>query len=142
MVIVHTSGSTSEPKGVIHTHGTLIRHLDNLNQLRRYTPDEVLFSNSPFFWIGGFAYALLGTLVAGAELVCSASADAADVLDLIERERPTMVNGFAASVAHLPQDPSFASRDLSSIRRGNLYPIMPVAESGPPIPSCATTCSA
>jgi len=127
MVIVHTSGSTSEPKGVIHTHGALIRHLDNLNQLRRYTPDEVLFSNSPFFWIGGFAYALLGTLVAGAELVCSASADPADVLDLIERERPTMVNGFAASVAHLPQDPTFASRDLSSIRRGNLHPIMPPA---------------
>ena len=36
-----------------------------------------------------------------------------------------MVNGFAASVAHLPQDPTFARRDLSSIRRGNLYPIMP-----------------
>ena len=35
-MIVHTSGSTSEPKGVIHAHGALIRHLDNLNQLRRY----------------------------------------------------------------------------------------------------------
>jgi acyl-coenzyme A synthetase/AMP-(fatty) acid ligase len=125
MVIVHTSGSTSEPKGVIHTHGALIRHLDNLNQIRRYTPDEVLFSNSPFFWIGGFAYALLGTLLAGARLVCSNAAGPAAVLDTIERERPTMVNGFAQSVAHLPDDPSFAGRDLSSIRRGNLYPIMP-----------------
>ena len=52
-----------------------------------------------------------------------------------------MVNGFAASVAHLRDDPTFASRDLSSIRRGNLYPIMPAAVR-PPTPSCATTCSA
>jgi len=125
MVIVHTSGSTSQPKGVVHTHGPLIRHLDNLNALRRYAPGEVLFSNSPWFWIGGFAYALLGTLVAGARLVCSNAAEAAGVLDVLERERPTLVNGFAQSVAHLPRDPSFARRDLSSIRRGNLYPILP-----------------
>ena len=127
MVIVHTSGSTSEPKGVTHTHGALIRHLDNLNELRRYDAREVLFSNSPFFWIGGFAYALLGTLVAGATLVCANAPTAAGVLDVLERERPTMVNGFAASVAHVAQDPTFSSRDLSSIRRGNLYPIMPAA---------------
>ncbi|MGO9856487.1 MAG: class I adenylate-forming enzyme family protein [Acidimicrobiales bacterium] len=125
MVIVHTSGSTSEPKGVVHTHGALIRHLDNLNELRRYDRGEILFSNSPFFWIGGFAYALLGTLVAGATLVCSNAPTASGVLDVLERARPTMVNGFAASVAHLARDPSFPSRDLSSIGRGNLYPIMP-----------------
>jgi acyl-CoA synthetase (AMP-forming)/AMP-acid ligase II len=127
MVIVHTSGSTCEPKGVIHTHGALVRHLDNLNQLRRYDRREILFSNSPFFWIGGFAYALLGTLVAGATLVCANAPGASGVLDVLERERPTMVNGFAASVAHLAEDPTFASRDLTSIRRGNLYPIMPAS---------------
>jgi acyl-CoA synthetase (AMP-forming)/AMP-acid ligase II len=125
MVIVHTSGSISHPKGVIHQHGPLIRHVRNLNELRRYRDDEVLFSNSPFFWIGGFAYSLLGTLLAGATLVCSNATDASDTLDLIERVRPTMVNGFAASVAHLAKDPSFPRRDLSSIRRGNLWPIMP-----------------
>jgi acyl-CoA synthetase (AMP-forming)/AMP-acid ligase II len=125
MVIVHTSGSTSQPKGVIHQHGPLIRHLDNLNQLRRYDETEVLFSNSPFFWIGGFAYSLLGTLLAGATLVCSNATAPSDVLDLLERTRPTMVNGFAATVAHLAKDRSFAGRDLGSIRRGNLWPIMP-----------------
>jgi acyl-CoA synthetase (AMP-forming)/AMP-acid ligase II len=125
MVIVHTSGSTREPKGVIHQHGPLIRHLDNCNELRCYTADEVLFSNSPFFWIGGFAYSLLGTLLAGATLVCSNATDPARTLDLLERVRPTMVNGFAAAVAHLAQDPSFATRDLTSIERGNLWPIMP-----------------
>jgi acyl-CoA synthetase (AMP-forming)/AMP-acid ligase II len=125
LTIVYTSGSTAEPKGVIHTHGALIRHLDNLNQLRHYTSDEVLFSNSPFFWIGGLAYSLLGTLVAGGRLVCSNAPNASGVLDVLERERPTMVNGFAQSVAHLPHHPSFARRDLSSIRSGNLFPIMP-----------------
>ncbi len=127
MVIVHTSGSTREPKGVIHQHGPLIRHLDNLNELRSYTDREVLFSNSPFFWIGGFAYSLLGTLLAGATLVCANATDPGAVLELLERARPTMVNGFAASVAHLAKDPSFATRDLGSIRRGNLWPIMPAA---------------
>lgn len=127
LVIVHTSGSTSEPKGVIHQHGPLLRHLANLNELRRYEPDEVLFSNSPFFWIGGFAYSLLGTLLAGATLVCSNATDPAATLDLLERVRPTMVNGFAAAVAHLAKDPSFPGRDLSSIRRGNLWPLLPAA---------------
>jgi acyl-CoA synthetase (AMP-forming)/AMP-acid ligase II len=65
--------------------------------------------------------------VAGASLVCSNAPEAAGVLDVLEHERPTMVNGFAASVAHLPDDPTFPERDLSSIRRGNLWPIMPAA---------------
>ncbi len=125
LVIVHTSGSTSQPKGVIHQHGPLIRHQNNLNELRGYESHEVLFCNSPFFWIGGVGYALLATLLAGGTLVCSNASDASGVLDLIERTRPTMVNGFVQAIAHLPNDPSFPGRDLSSIRRGNLYPIMP-----------------
>jgi acyl-CoA synthetase (AMP-forming)/AMP-acid ligase II len=125
MVIVHTSGSTSEPKGVVHQHGPLIRHQHNLDEVRGFEPEDVLFCNSPFFWIGGVGYSLIGTMVAGGTLVCSNAADASSVLDVIERTRPTMVNGFAQSVAHLREDASFPGRDLSSIRRGNLYPIMP-----------------
>jgi acyl-CoA synthetase (AMP-forming)/AMP-acid ligase II len=98
--------------------------MDNLNQVRRYGPGEIMLSNSPLFWIGGFAFSLLATLVAGARIVCSNAIDTGAVLDLIERERPTLANGFAASVAHLPDDPTFESRDLSSIRRGNLWPIL------------------
>lgn len=125
MVIVHTSGSTSAPKGVIHQHGPLLRHLAGLNGVRGMTADTLLFSNSPLFWIGGLGYNVVGTLVAGATLVCSRAENPAATLDLIERERPDMVNGFAQSVAALVSDPSFAARDFSFIRTGNLYPIMP-----------------
>jgi acyl-CoA synthetase (AMP-forming)/AMP-acid ligase II len=125
MVIVHTSGSTSAPKGVIHEHGPLVRHLENLNRIRGLTPGVKLFSNSPMFWIGGLAYNVLGTLVAGATLLSPTSTDAGEALDFLERERPELVNGFAQSIAQLMADPSFASRDFTSIRSGNLYAIMP-----------------
>jgi acyl-CoA synthetase (AMP-forming)/AMP-acid ligase II len=127
MVIVHTSGSTSAPKGVVHTHGGLCDHLAVLNRIRGLTADVKMFSNSPMFWIGGMGYNLVGTLMAGSTLVCSRADDPARTLDLIERERPEMVNGFAQSVAALVSDPSFPTRDFSFIRTGNLYPIMPKA---------------
>jgi len=123
--IIHTSGSTSAPKGVIHRHGQLIRHVNNLNEIRGHGRGHTLFCNSPFFWVGGMAYSLLGTLVAGGRLLCSNAAKAGDMLDVIERERPDLVNGFAATVAHLAADPTFARRDFSFIKRGNLYPIAP-----------------
>ncbi len=124
MAIVYTSGSTSSPKGVLHTHGALLAHQKNLNAIRGLTAADKLLCNSPFFWIGGFAFGLLATLVAGATLVCSNASDAGAVLDLIEAERPHITNGFAARIAHLARDPSFGRRDVSSMRRGNLYPIM------------------
>ena len=124
LAIVYTSGSTSTPKGVVHTHAALLGHQRNLNAIRGLTATDKLFCNSPFFWIGGFAFGLLATLVAGSTLVCSNGTDAGETLDLLEAEKPTMTNGFAAGIAHLAHHPSFAARDLSSMRRGNLYPIM------------------
>jgi acyl-CoA synthetase (AMP-forming)/AMP-acid ligase II len=131
MVIVHTSGSTSAPKGVVHTHGGLCEHLDVLNGVRGLTADMKMFSNSPMFWIGGMGFNLVGTLMAGSTLVCSRAEDPAATLDLVEREQPEMVNGFAQSVAVLVSDPSFPARDFSFIRTGNLYPIMPKAMQPP-----------
>jgi acyl-CoA synthetase (AMP-forming)/AMP-acid ligase II len=124
LTIVYTSGSTSTPKGVIHTHAALLDHQKNLNKIRGLAATDKLFCNSPFFWIGGFAFGLLATLVAGSTLVCSNAADPAATLDLLEREKPTITNGFAVAVNHLAAHPSFPARDLSSMRRGNLYPIM------------------
>ncbi|MET0896679.1 MAG: class I adenylate-forming enzyme family protein [Mycobacterium sp.] len=133
LAIIYTSGSTGIPKGAVHTHAAMIGHQGNLNTIRGLTADDRLFSNSPFFWVGGFAFGLLATLAAGATLICSNATDAGDTLDLIEMEKPTVTNGFAAPITHLTRHPSFAERDLSALRRGNLYPIMaPAARPADP----------
>jgi acyl-CoA synthetase (AMP-forming)/AMP-acid ligase II len=124
LAIIHTSGSTSTPKGVVHQHGPLLRHTYNINEIRGLVPEDVFFTTAPWFWVAGFGYGLLGVLAAGAEMVCSNSLVAAETLDLLERERPTITNGIWRGVQRLADDPSFAGRDLSSIRRGNLFPIM------------------
>ena len=124
LAIVYTSGSTSAPKGVVHTHFSVLGHQRVLNEIRGLAADDKLFCNSPFFWIGGIAFAVLATLLAGATLVCSNAVDAGETLDLLEAEKPTMTNGFVAGIAHLAGHPSLPDRDLSSMRRGNLYPIM------------------
>ncbi|MGV0718145.1 class I adenylate-forming enzyme family protein [Mycolicibacterium sp. XJ662] len=124
LAIVYTSGSTSAPKGVVHTHASLLEHQKVLNEFRGLTAQDKLFCNSPFFWIGGFAFAILATMLAGATLICSNATDAAETLDLIEAEKPTITNGFVAGIAPLSRHPSLPHRDLSSLRRGNLYPIM------------------
>lgn len=123
LAIIYTSGSTGPPKGAIHTHAGLLGHQRNLNHIRGLGPSDVLFCNSPFFWVGGFAFGLLATIVAGSTLVCSNATDAGATLDLLEAVRPTVTNGFVAGIAHLTRHPSFARRRFTA-RRGNLYPIM------------------
>jgi acyl-CoA synthetase (AMP-forming)/AMP-acid ligase II len=124
LTIVYTSGTTTGPKGTLHTHAALLDHQRNLNAVRELSEADTLFCNSPFFWIGGLGFALLATMIAGASLVCSTADDAGRTLDLLEAEKPTVTNGFVAGIMNLTQHPTFPGRDLTSMRRGNLYPIM------------------
>ena len=48
----------------------------------------------PFFWIGGFVYGLLGCMHAGASLLCEEAFEAGKTLELLERERVTVVAGW------------------------------------------------
>jgi acyl-CoA synthetase (AMP-forming)/AMP-acid ligase II len=122
--IIHTSGSTAKPKGVVHTQGSMLRYYDNLNQIRGYGPGDALYSPSPWFWLAGFGYALLSMFIVGGRLVASNATASSAILDLLERERPDAVNGWPSAGERLAIDPSFAGRDMSFIKRGNLYAIM------------------
>ena len=125
MVIIYSSGSTADPKGAVHTHGAVIRHAHALNSYRDLRSDDRIYSPMPFFWVGGFVFTLLSAMHAGATLICEEAFEPGRTLELLERERVTLVAGWPHYGKAMREHPSFSGRDLSSIRGGNLYDVLP-----------------
>ena len=125
LIVIYSSGSTADPKGAVHTHGTLVRHSFNLNSFRDLRTDDRIYSPLPFFWVGGLLYTLMAAMHVGAMMLCEESFEPGETLSLLERERATVVAGWPHYSKAMLEHPSFRSRDLSSIRAGNLYEILP-----------------
>jgi acyl-CoA synthetase (AMP-forming)/AMP-acid ligase II len=125
MVVIYSSGSSGDPKGAIHAHGRLLRHAARLNAQRDLVASDRVYSPMPFFWVGGFVFSLLGAMHAGACLLTEDAFEPGATLALLERERATVVLGWPHYGTALAQHPDFAKRDLSALRGGNLYAVLP-----------------
>ena len=111
--VIFTSGTTAEPKAVVHTHGALMRKSASLTEIGGYaTPHGRIFIGMPLFWVGGLQN-IAGGLQLGTRVVCQERFDAEIALELIEREEVTSVSAWPNLIARLRTHPSAASRDLS-----------------------------
>jgi len=119
-VVIFTSGSTSDPKAVVHTQGTVVRHPHNLGQFRDLDPDSRMYTPMPLFWVGGLAYTLIGAMHAGSAVVFEERFEPGATLHLVESERITHLTGWPHMGKALAEHPDFASTDLSSIRSSAL----------------------
>ena len=68
-LFLHTSGTTSRPKGVPLTHGNLLASLKNIRETYRLTPDDVSLIVMPLFHVHGLLGAALSTLSSGGSVV-------------------------------------------------------------------------
>jgi len=114
-IMVHTSGSTADPKGVLHTHGTLVRQTSPwpgvIRSVLRVDHQPRVLCAMPFFWIGG-VLAATGALYEPVAVLTLPRLDAGPALDLAEREQANGVVGWPAFTQQLRLHPSFPSRDL------------------------------
>ena len=109
-VLLYTSGTTAEPKGVIHSHDTLIAELVN-SPTPPDTPGTISLQPFPAGHTAGLV-ALLGPAVHGHPTIVMDVWDAHDAAKLVEAHRVTAMAGTPIFLSSILD----AGGDLSSLK--------------------------
>ncbi len=125
---LYTSGTTSFPKGVVGTH--LAIHLESMSAAldSGWRADDRFVAMMPMFHTAQLNAFCTPAVVVGATIFVHRGFDPERFLDTIERERITQVFGLPMMYRAALDHPSFAGRDLSSLRRA-VYAMAPMPEA-------------
>ncbi|QBF33869.1 benzoate-CoA ligase family protein [Thalassococcus sp. S3] len=106
---LYSSGSTGQPKGVRHVHGSLKATSDTYGaQVLRICEDDTIYSAAKLFFAYGLGNAMTFPMSVGATTVLFHGRPTPEAtLDILSAEQPTIFCGvptlYAATVAHLDQ---------------------------------------
>jgi fatty-acyl-CoA synthase len=124
--IQYTSGTTGFPKGALLRHGALTDNAACFARIVELGPGDVYVNPMPMFHTAGCVLGALGTPAARAAHVPVLMFEPGHVLELIERERGTILLGVPTLLIACIEYPGLATRDLSSFRSavsgGSLVP--------------------
>jgi 2-oxoisovalerate dehydrogenase E1 component len=114
--LMYSSGTTSRPKGVPITYGNFYwKTIAHVAEFGLSAADRTVMAG-PMYHVGAFDLPGIGTWWVGGSLVIIRRFDVADLLETIERERPTNVWLAPAMVNAILQAPELGRFDTSSIR--------------------------
>jgi fatty-acyl-CoA synthase len=117
--IQYTSGTTGFPKAATLSHRNLLNNAYYVGGCQRFSADDRVCIPVPFYHCFGCVLGTLGAAVYGAAMIIPAdSFNATATLDAMEKERATVLYGVPTMFIAQLQDPSFAGRDLKSLRTG------------------------
>ena len=118
-LIMFTSGSTGDPKGVVHSHRLVRNVTDQANRLGIGPRDRTLMY-LPLFHVFGMYDGALMTPLVGNRMVLMERFDADEALRLVEVEGCTLIHGFDTHFTDLLDSVELARRDTTSLRGGIL----------------------
>ena len=125
-MILFSSGTTGEPKGVLHSFNSAWRATTNSFDVMGMSDADVVLMFSPVGHATGFLYGVNMPLYCGCKFVFQETWDPAEMLRIVEKERVTWTMGSAAFARDACNAAEVAHYDTSSLRC--------FASGGAPIP--------
>ena len=115
--LMYTSGTTGFPKGAMHCH-RIIRNVTERAFRLAITERDVIMMYLPLFHLFAFSEGMLMSMVSGARQVLTEGFDPVESLDLMARERATVLHGFDTHYKELMEAQERDPRDIGRIRTG------------------------
>ncbi|MFY1690308.1 AMP-binding protein [Plantactinospora sp. WMMB782] len=114
--VMFTSGTTGEPKGVMHSHRTLYAINRRQIEVLGLTPDEITAMGSPTTLQGGYTWNFVMPIMLGASAVQVDAWDPTLMLRIFEAERVTFFYGAPTFLMDLIREQRQWPRDISALR--------------------------
>ncbi|MEM8952677.1 MAG: class I adenylate-forming enzyme family protein [Verrucomicrobiota bacterium] len=115
-VMLHTSGSTARPKGVIHTHETLY-HVGRLNAVA-YGVEKL--TTTPLYlsvcYIGGLGWQLIRNLIGGKPCVLIPKKEPGELIRVLKKHACSDLCLLPTDVILMLEEPEVKEMDWSSLR--------------------------
>jgi cyclohexanecarboxylate-CoA ligase len=115
-VILWTSGTTSDPKGVVHTHRSLRCEADGIAHAHMMQPGEVMLLPMPITHVAGLTYGVLLPITSGITVVLMDVWDPGVGLELLEREHVDTMISTPVFMRGMIDHPNFHRTDTSALR--------------------------
>ncbi len=120
-VILFSSGSTANPKGVVNSHRGATVQLWRWARIYGMKPGTRTWTANGFFWSGNFVMAIGGTFACGGTLVLQSIFDPEDALRLMAAERVNCPLAWPHQWAQLEGAPNWLEADLGSVHYAESY---------------------
>lgn len=117
--ILYTSGSTSEPKGVMLNHGGLTGNGWDIGARRKIGPDDRVWVGTPLFYALGSANAWPACFMHGATLVIQGAFEPGLTIDVVERTEASVYYGTGNMTMAILAHPDYRQSRIGSLKKGN-----------------------
>lgn len=116
VMILYTAGTTGLSKGVIINHRMLFWNAVNTGLRLDLNSNDHTQSFAPFFHTGGWNVLFTPFVLHGASHTILTGFDANMILQLMEKEKATILFGVPTMLQMMADSPNFENVDLSSVR--------------------------